>query len=383
MRNFEDLKLPLKTFPQIKLSQQAQYSCSKPRINSRQNQQINKSSALNKASYKFSLIGAIWVTISVVTTAAILPFSVALPLNSTLLKLSWRNMTMVPFLFIICIYEARTSHKGFKISSIIKSKKMIVNLTQLVVLFILMQSTYILSGQYTIMSHASILSNLGGVFIVILRVLRGKPAHKFEYFGLLIAFGGLGISVLDQEVEKIDSKNQQILLGDCCAILCSLICSFYYQKNSEVIQIIPSSFTVFITIVFAEILLVIYGITFDTFTFNFNSQTGVFGFFDRSYALYTIFVCGMITGSVSIYSAAVSLKYFPPVLLLIAYLFEPLISQLISCLMRIDKAPGLLTYLGGIFTLIGILAIFYGGQKLEMSNKQRNQKSDKSQTELC
>lgn len=92
-----------------------------------------------------------------------------------------------------------------------------------------------------------------------------------------------------------------------------------------------------------------------------NKETGVFGFLDPEYAFYTIFVVGLITGSIALYSSAVSLKYYPPVVLLIAYLFEPLISQLISCLMKIDKAPGILTYIGGIFTLLGILSVIYGG----------------------
>jgi hypothetical protein len=80
------------------------------------------------------------------------------------------------------------------------------------------------------------------------------------------------------------------------------------------------------TVVIAEIFLMIYGFTFDIFTFDFDKRTGVFGFFDKEHAIYTIFVVGMITGCLSVYSGIASLKYYPPIVLLIAYLFEPLIS---------------------------------------------------------
>eukprot|EP00347_Sterkiella_histriomuscorum_P015110 403358284 len=350
-------------------------------VNESQQRLLNKTNETNipqvsQVSYRFSMIGFIWIIVSVVTTAAILPFSVALPLKSTLLKLSWRNMTMIPFLFVMCIYEIKTKYKTFKLTTLITQKQMILDQLYLGSSFLLIQIGYIISGQYTIMSHASILSNLGGVFIVVFRVLRGKSVHKLEYVGLVIAFVGTIVSVMDKEVQKVDSANQRVLLGDICGILTSIAASSYYQKNAEFVQTVPSSIAVCITIIISETLLIVYGLIFDTFTFDFSKQTGVFGFFDPQYVLYTIFIVGMITGSVSIYSAAVVLKYYPPVVLLIAYLFEPLISQLISCMMNIDRAPGLLTYLGGFFTLIGILAVTYGGNQLEklQQNKNKNEK---------
>lgn len=68
----------------------------------------------------------------------------------------------------------------------------------------MMQITYILSGQYTLISHASIFSNLGGPSIVIYRFTRREPIHTLEYFGLLSSFVGCVLTVSDKEVEKVD-----------------------------------------------------------------------------------------------------------------------------------------------------------------------------------
>ena len=49
------------------------------------------------------------IVVSLVSTASILPFSVALPMKCTYLKLSWRNMNMLPFLLIMSAIQIYTS----------------------------------------------------------------------------------------------------------------------------------------------------------------------------------------------------------------------------------------------------------------------------------
>ena len=107
---------------------------------------------------------------------------------------------MLPFLVILSIYESKTKYKTFKLSSNFTSLDLSYSFVCLGISFMMVQIGYILSGQYTIMSHASILSNLGGAFIVVGRVIMRKPVHNLEYLGLLIAFVGSAISIMDKEV---------------------------------------------------------------------------------------------------------------------------------------------------------------------------------------
>lgn len=60
------------------------------------------------------------------------------------------------------------------------------------------------SGQYTIMSHVLIFSNLGGVLIVVFSIIRGNFVHNLEIFGTVIALIGCTVTVLDGKAEKVD-----------------------------------------------------------------------------------------------------------------------------------------------------------------------------------
>ena len=58
---------------------------------------------------------------------------------------------------------------------------------------------------------------------------------------------------------------------------------------------------------------------------------------------------------------------------------EPLIAQTLGCMLNIDNLPGLLTWIGGIVTLGGILVITIGGFELEkekMASLKPNTRDD-------
>jgi drug/metabolite transporter (DMT)-like permease len=99
-----------------------------------------------------------------------------------------------------------------------------------------MQVFYMLAGQYTIMSHASIFGNMGGVFIVLYRSIKREPVHIYEYLGLFIALSGSSIAMSDKAVSKVDPSNQRIFFGDICGILSSLSAAYYFEKNTEFVR---------------------------------------------------------------------------------------------------------------------------------------------------
>lgn len=176
------------------------------------------------------------------------------------------------------------------------------------------------------MSHASIFSNLPAVFTIVYRLMLRKPVHKFEFYGLIIATMGLVISVLDKNVQKVDSRNQHIFWGDISGIISSVAGCVYFNLNAKVVETIPPSISVFTTIVISEACLAVYGLLFDTFTLDANIETGLIGFFSEEYFIYCCLVLGLGCGTISLYCSALSLKYYPPIVLLIAYLLEPLIA---------------------------------------------------------
>lgn len=57
---------------------------------------------------------------------------------------------------------------------------------------------YTLSGMFTIMSHATIFGNLGGISLIILKLVMRKPVHKYEIIGLVVAISGCIIATQDK-----------------------------------------------------------------------------------------------------------------------------------------------------------------------------------------
>ncbi|CDW90216.1 UNKNOWN [Stylonychia lemnae] len=288
------------------------------------NTQVSDGLKTTVPSYRVSVTGTILLIMTLFSTAAILPLQVSLPLDITLLKLSWRNSNVVPFLLLLSIYDLFTKR---------------------------------------------------GVFLVIFRTVSKKPVHKFELIGLFLAIFGCFISVLDKDVQKVDQSSLNIVVGDISGILCSLASAFYYQFNAQLVSKIPSSVAVCSTLMFSEIMIIIYGLLFGQFTFDRDKMTGVWGFMNAEYILYTLFIMGLFCGTISIYTAALVLKYYPPIVLMIVSLIEPIICQVLSCLMNIDRAPGYFTYVGGIITLFGIFGVSYGGQILEKNTKKQEKQS--------
>ncbi len=56
-----------------------------------------------------------------------------------------------------------------------------------------------------------------------------------------------------------------------------------------------------------------------------------------------------------------SCKYFSPLVIGTAVLFEPIGSQIIGCILGLDKIPGALTFIGTGVTLAGLFFVSKGG----------------------
>lgn len=112
---------------------------------------------------------------------------------------------MLPFLIIMASVQTYYDKK-FKFKDIMnwETLKFI-----LIVAFIgdLMSLTNVFAGQYTIMTHALIFSNLGGIVLVIYSLIRRIFVHKLEIIGCSIAIIGCLVTVLDRKAMKVDSAS--------------------------------------------------------------------------------------------------------------------------------------------------------------------------------
>jgi len=60
-----------------------------------------------------------------------------------------------------------------------------------------MQIFYLLSGELTVMAHATLFTNLTPFMLVLLRLMKKQKIHKLENVGTLIAIVGCIITIQD------------------------------------------------------------------------------------------------------------------------------------------------------------------------------------------
>jgi len=101
------------------------------------------------------------------------------------------------------------------------------------------------------------------------------------------------------EVSKVNEDELNIPLGDVCGLLCSIFMVINLNQTHELIKKVPTSLVTLFSISIGFVLIIIFGLLFDTFTLDTDVETGVFGFFDRKYFAYTFLVLGFFTGVVS------------------------------------------------------------------------------------
>jgi hypothetical protein len=134
-------------------------------------------------------------------------------------------------------------------------------------------------------------------------------------------------------------------------------------KNEEIVSKVPPLYGMLFIMIFSNIFIVIMGcMLFENFTFGFDRHTGVFGFLKADLWLYVVISYGFFTGACNQGSFAMSCRYFSPLVIGTAVLLEPIGSQIIGCLMGLDKVPGAMTFLGTLGTLVGLYFVTKGGQ---------------------
>ncbi len=116
---------------------------------------------------------------------------------------------------------------------------------------------------------------------------------------------------------------------------------------------------------FSTVILTVLGLCIykETFTLSLDPHTGVFGFLGGGYKLaaYVLLVYGFFTGACNMGAYSMSCKYFSPLVIGTAVLFEPIGSQIIGCILGLDKIPGVLTFVGTGVTLAGLFFVCKGG----------------------
>ena len=105
--------------------------------------------------------------------------------------------------------------------------------------------------------------------------------------------------------------------------------------------------------------------------FDLNPTKGLFGWLDGQQAFTAIFFYGFFATFFGSVGYILSMQFHSPLIVMNAYLLEPLIAQVLGCLYGIDLFPSMITILGMIMIFGGTLLV-NKGTKVMIKESRRN-----------
>lgn len=236
-----------------------------------------------------------------------------------------------------------------------------------------MQSFLTWGATYTIMSHANLYSSLSSIMIVAMRLAYLKPVTRFEIIGSIVALMGCVITTFDPDAVKTQTEDNKITFGNFLCFISSFFCTLYILKGQEISAKIPAlKYLSFLTGIAVLLFYIIFPIAYwgQHFHFNFDLETGQFGWLAKENFWYNLIVISGINGVVTLYLQMLVFRYFTPVVAGTMMLLEPMFSQVYGIALGLDLYPGLITYIGGILILSGLyILLVYEDQPQKQSGQ--------------
>ena len=99
------------------------------------------------------------------------------------------------------------------------------------------------------------------------------------------------------------------------------------------------------------------------YIFNESRRYLIFGWISSSWIFYVLFLAAF-PGIVGHAGISAVLRWFPPIIVSVAYLFEPLIGSIIGWLLGTTGIPSLWTWVGAIVLIIGTVLVIKGDEAL-------------------
>ena len=219
----------------------------------------------------------------------------------------------------------------------------------------------VIGWSMTITSHAQIMNNATGIYIILLSAITWAKLNKYDLIGYGIWMIGAAIAILDPHAIKIDS-NEPSIIGAVISLIGagfgSLLTFIGHNKKSPHPIITMTQFY-FFSVIYQLVIFPIF--TNSQKFYTMDQAHGVFGWLSSTKNLVIVLcIVSPLTGVLEklIYFAANS--YFSLQTISILIIFEPYIGQIFGVLLGQDQIPGAMTFLGLGITTFGFCIASYG-----------------------
>lgn len=209
----------------------------------------------------------------------------------------------------------------------------------------------------TIQAHAYVFNNVHGLFILLINCVIGQRPIKYEYIGAALIIVGCVCMVIDPSAMRADGTQPSVFPA-LIDFFSAFFGALYFLMNTRNVKALPVCFLIFTLNLFCFLinaLLAKLVFDFEVKIFSFDVHRGCLGFLNPEIALFTIFPYGILTALFGSAGYVLCLLFYSPMVAANAYLLEPFIAQALGYFLGLDALPGLLTLVGTIFAVSGIV----------------------------
>ncbi len=278
-----------------------------------------------------------------------------------ILRASWRLQATSLILFPPFIYQVVNLRKNDpKMFSRIKERQVILAIIGSSICLWIHFGSWVWSLDHTSLTHSLLFVTAHPLVIVAGLYFLGKQISPKQTSGAFLGFLGAGITLLG-----VTNEGEVTLIGDFAAFIGAIAIVGYLVAGRVLREWMPLFIYAFPVTLIASILLGLSSIAIEgTSLSGLPAVSSLFGWSDVLWLpaiAYLAFGPGLV-GHTGINGV---LRWFPPLVISVAVLFEPLIGSLIGWFLGTTNVPGVYTWIGGIFLILGVIMVTIGQASID------------------
>ena len=212
----------------------------------------------------------------------------------------------------------------------------------------------------TSLTHSLLFVTIHPLLIVTGALLLKKFVPRKKIIGAIVGFSGASITLIG-----VSSEVDATLMGDIAAIFGAFAIIGYLLAGRKLRQWMPLFVYIFPVTLIAAIELALLSLISEGSTFSMeNMDSSIFGWLSLAWLPYVLYLA-LFPGLVGHAGMSWVLKWFPPIIVSVAYLFEPIIGSVIGWLLGTAEVPSIWTWVGGSVLIAGMVLIISEQSKKE------------------
>jgi drug/metabolite transporter (DMT)-like permease len=331
----------------------------------RYDQQIDR-----RSSFLKRILAWILLFVSVVGGASIGPFFLYVNTKSQLLKSAWRLWITSILLLPFVLWEYKRDREKAAFNKKVLFKPAVI---RSLVLASLANSIWVgflvYAINYTSMAQAYLFNNCQSFIIVFYKYFTRQKVSQYEFIGTAIAgIGAIFVASDNDHYIMNDTAAPESWwdrgYGDLLAFIGSIGAAAFFLINAEIKHKYPLYTGIIMMSIMGSIFMSAFSLIFEEAQFSFDEYHGIFGLFTDKW-IGTYILIGIVTGLGCYVLYVVVSKMLDSLIQTVSLNFEPIFSALIVWYFGMQELPGVLTFIGAMFIIPGMICVVLGQHELK------------------